>query len=76
MVEDMWVEGRAQMETYQLMQAGMMEARTSPVVILDWSASAVCGLCCCSVNTFTDKLNNMGISSHSVGAHSCSRDIY
>lgn len=61
---------RAQMETYQLMRAGTMEARTSPVVI--WSASVVCGLYCCSVNTFTLKLNKMGISSHSVGAHFCS----
>lgn len=53
----MWVEGRAQMETYQLMRAGKIEARTGPVVTVDWSTFVVCGHYCCSVNTFSDKLN-------------------
>lgn len=35
------MEGRAQMETYQLMRAGMMEATTSPVANVDWSVFAV-----------------------------------
>lgn len=69
MVEDMWVEGRAQMETHQLMRAGVMAARTSPVVNVDWSAFVVCSVYSCPVNTFSDKLNKMGMRSRLVGAH-------
>lgn len=64
----MWVEGRAQMETYQLMRAGKIEARTSPVVTVDWSTFVVCGVHYCSVDTFSDTLNKMGMSSRLVGA--------
>lgn len=35
------MEGRAQMETYQLVRAGMMEATTSPVANVDWSVCRV-----------------------------------
>lgn len=62
----MWVEGRAQMETYQLMRAGKIEA--SPVVTVDWSTFVVCGHYCCSVNTFSDKLNKWELAVL-VGAH-------
>lgn len=68
MVEDMWVEGRAQMETYQLMRAGKIEARTSRVVAVDWSTFEVCGHHCCAVNTFSDKLNKWELAVL-VGAH-------
>lgn len=38
------MEGRAPMETYQLMRAAVMEARTSPVVNVDWSAAFTAAL--------------------------------
>lgn len=62
------MEGRAQMETYQLMRAGKIGARTGPVVTVDWSTFVVCGHYCCSANTFSDKLNKWEFAVL-VGAH-------
>lgn len=44
MVEDMWVEGRVQMETYQLMRLMGEPNQYSLVVSVDWS-----GWCCVCV---------------------------